>query len=719
VRPAQLVAALALAAIGGAGCAGPRARWTAVPGPPGMLLGVPAGAPVAGLGVEPSPRGLIPRRCLARAERATRGGVFSVTVQPAGAPFRSGDESLDAFVEGSARRAARARPSQGGPEPVAALLSVRTTGQWTALKEETATLSEEAAGLLEDKEGWSFFERCGTHYVHAVRREPSAFVYLALYPADAAQREKWTATLARWAGAAPDDLLGLQVLDQMAAGAPWYAEIRADADDAFEVVEPGRRGEGAGAMMGRALRATFGADRGRIAEVTLRPWSSLPAALTLLQDPRPQLEAEPERRERLHQRLKLLQWRALDRQTLLAQAKEAGAGRCRRALADTLAPFSWDAYYRCRSAARAKLPVSLGELDECRPVLTALEAVDLPVPCEGLPADEGRFADGRMRVGARYPALLELGADGDRLSTDAAQLATGEAPPVALESKCVEGSSEKTPAPAPVPPPRPWSQDDWDGLSSRPPPKKEAPAAPPAAPKGEAREGPICVEGAGGGKSGPLCLHPKGEEAKAPSTPRSPAAPAPPSPPQAPGAGEKRDAVLDVSANRRPEGERRWPWWKRLVLPLFTGWKAPDPPRPIYRGAYEVRTLREEAGEVRLTEEAAALARKDLAAFYKTCGTHRVSAVVERKGIAYHYSVGSPGDREVTVLPYGVSQQAAGSDAFHPATVSDFLAGRARWLEELSRPSSGFPERLVLEPWSQLLLETGVLQPHQLSPSSP
>ncbi|HVE87369.1 MAG TPA: hypothetical protein VND93_31145, partial [Myxococcales bacterium] len=632
----------------------------------------------------------------------------------------SGDEALDAFVEASGRRAVEARP--GGPPPVGALLSVRTTGQWTALKEETATFTEEAAQLLADGQAWSFFERCGTHYVQAVRREPSAFVYLALYPADAAQRARWASQVSGWAGASPEDLLSLRVLDRMAAGAPWYAAVRADADEAFEVLEPGRPGEGAGALLGHALRATFGADRGRIAEVSLRPWSQLPAALTLLQVANEHLQGEPGRRERLHQRLQLLEWRALDRQALLAQAAEAGAGECRAALQRALAPFSWDGYYRCRSAARESLPQALEELAECRPVLEALDADALPAPCARVSFDEERFADPRKRLGTRYPLLMELGKRGDHLSADAAQLAPAPALPVALNSSCVEGSpgDAPAPAPAPLPPPKPWSQDDWDQLSSPPPPEKKPPAAPPPAPpkapEGDGREGPICIDSPGGQKSGPLCLHPKGEKATSPpgaATASSPAPAAPPASMQPP-----KDTILDVSANRRPEGERRWPWWKKLLAPLF-GWKAPEPlPRPIYRGAYEIHTLRQNgAGEVRLTEEAAALAKKDLAAFYRTCGTHRATQVVERKGVAYHYSPGGPGDREVTVLPYGVSQQAAGSDAFHPATVQGLFTGRARWLDQLSQPSAGFPEWEVLEPWSELLLESGVLQPHQLAPA--
>jgi hypothetical protein len=721
-----VAAAAALAAIG-SGCAGPELRWTAAPGQPGRLLAIPANAPVVGLGVEPSPRGLLPRRCLAGAERVVQGGEFSLSVQPVEGPLQSGDEDLDAFVEDGAKRAAQARPAPDGPALVAALLVVRTRGQWTSLKDETATLTGEAKRLLADGErGWSFFERCGTHFVQAVRREPSAVAYLALYPANAAQRDEWTGLVAGWASAAPGDLARLQVLDRLASGAPWYLAVRADADAAFEVVEPGRPGEGTGTLLGHALRATFGTDRGRIAEVSVKPWSSLPAALTLLKDAREPLRTEPERRERLHQRLKLLEWRALDRETLLAKAAEAGAGECRASLARALAPFSWDAYYRCRSAAREMLPISLEAVEACRPVLAALDTDALPAPCVPLALDNRHASDPLKRIDTRYPMLLELGPGADHLSMDAVQLAQ-VAPPVPLKSACLEGGpGGEAPMPLPPPPPSPWSQDDWDARAFRePPPPKPVPPPPPSPPpEGEAGQGPICIDapgGQGGGQGGkPLCLHARGEEAPAPGASR-PAAAAPGLPQGAPGgSGEPREVVLDVSSNRRPDGERRWPWWKRLLGPLFWGWKGPDPPRPIYREAYEMRTLRENAREEpRLTEKALELARKDLPAFYRACGTHRVTQVVERKGISSHYSPGSLYDREVTVLPYGVARMSAGGDAFRPATVQDFLGGRASWLGALSEPSDGIPQELVLEPWSELLLESGVVQPHQLSPLTP
>ena len=550
--------------------------------------------------------------------------------------------------------------------------------------------------------------------MQAVRREPSAAAYLALYPANAAQRDEWAALVARWSNSPPGDLAGLRVLDRLAAGATWYLAVRADADAAFEVVEPGRPGEGMGTFLGNALRATFGADRGRIAEVSLQPWSSLPAALALRADAREPLQGEPERRERLHQHLMLLQWRALDRETLFAQAAEAGGGECRAALARALAPFSWDGFYRCRSAARESLPRSLEEVEACRPVLAALEDDAVPAPCARLSLDERRFGDRRKRFDTRYPLLLELESGGDRLSTDAAQLSE-VAPPAPLQSACLEGVPNETPVPLPPLPPA-WSQDDWDARSFRepPPPKPAPPPAPPApapAAGGESGQGPICIDARGGQT---VCLHPRGTEAPEPAGKA-----AAPEPPQLPlgGAGDQREVVLDVSANRKPDGERRWSWWKKLLGPLFWGWKGPEPPRPIYRGAYELHTLRENAQEApRLTEEATALAQKDLEAFFRKCGTHRVTQVVERKGIAYHYSPGSLFDREVTVLPYGISQPAASGDAFRPNTVQDFLDGRAKWLRALSEPSGGIPEQLVLEPWSQVLLESGVLQPHQLSP---
>jgi len=710
-------AAAALVVLGGAGCAG--RRWVPAPPPPELLMAVPAGAPVVGRGAKVSTRGLIPKRCLAKVETSTATGEYLVEVSSAEDASRSGDPVIGAFVEGCARRAEQARPEREGPAPVAALLAVTSSEQWTSLHEGAAELTEEARRPLAAGRAWDFFERCGTHYVQAARREPTALIYVALYPADAAERARWAEEIAGRTGHAPDDLLTLDVLDALVGTRRAFLAIRADADQPFEVRGVGRGpGRGAGALVGQALKASFGADRGRVLELSLRPWSQLPQAAVFLGRLEP-VEREPSRRERLFQLLKVLEDRALDRETLLAQLGEAGGGGgCRAALERSMASFTWGGYYRCRDGARDALPGSLEDVEACRPVLAALGAEDLPAACAGVALDDGRFGDPRRRQDTRSPLLLEPSARSpvdDHLFTDAQQLAPPLGPSGVgaqtdrwgeeYKTACVR-NAKRGPGEEPAPLPKPWSQDEWDPFTApgaAEPPKPKPPPPEPKPPPQE-QEGPICI--------GSQCLHPKGEPPPpAPAKAGPPPAPTPKPPPKS------RDVILGVSANEHLEGERSWPWWKKLLYPFFRGWKEPAK-RPIYRGAYELRTLKEDErrDEVELTEEAEALARRDLAAFYRTCGTHRVQQVVERKGVAYHFAPGSPGDREISVRPYGVSRQTAGRDELHPAQSQPFLDDQAAWLELLAAPSPALPQRFVLEPWSELLLEAGAVQPHQLSP---
>lgn len=722
-RAGALGAAAALVVLG-AGCAG--RRWAPAISPQDPLIAVPPGAPVVGLGTKVSTRGLIPKRCLAKVETSTATGAYAVQVLSGEDAALSDDAATAAFAAGCARRAEQARPSRQGPAPVAALLVVTSSGQWTSLNEGTAELSEEAERPLAAGRLWEFFERCGTHYVQAARREPTALIYVALYPADAAERARWAAEIAERTGRAPDDLVTLEALDALVGTRRAFLAVRADADQPFEVHGVGRGpGRGAGALAGQALRASFGAARGKIAELSLRPWSQLPQAAVLLGRLDP-VEREPARRERLFQLLKILEDRALDRETLLAQLGEAGGGGgCRAALERSLASFSWPAYYRCRDGARDVLPEDLRDVEACHPVLAAVGAEDLPRACAGVALDDGRFGDPRRREDTRYPLLLEPSAGpgtppDDRLFADAQQLAPPPGPSGAgaqtdrwgeeYQAACVRRPPKAGEEPAPLP--KPWSQDEWDPFTApgaaEPPKPKPPPKEPKPPPKQE--EGPICIESPG---KPPLCLHQKGEgaapgPAKAEGTPAPAPAPQPTTP---------KDVILGVSANERYEEERSWPWWKKLLYPLFRGWKPPAP-RPIYRGAYELRTLKDEErrDEMELTEEAEALAKRDLAAFYRTCGTHRVRQVVERKGVAYHFAPGSPGDREISVRPYGVSRQTAEKDELHPAQSQPFLDDQAPWLELLAAPSPALPQRFVLEPWSEWLLETGTVQPGQLSP---
>jgi len=718
-RAGALGAAAALVVLG-AGCAG--RRWAPATSPPDLLIGVPSGAPVVGLGAKVSTRGLIPKRCLATVETSTAPGAYRVEIFSAEDASQSSVAAAGAFVEDCARRAEQARPSREGPAPVAALLVVTSSGQWASLNEGAAELSEEARRPLVAGRLWEFFERCGTHYVQAARHEPVALIYVALYPADAAERARWAEEISRRTGYAPDDLLTLNALDALVGTRRAFLALRADADQPFEVRGVGRGpGRGAGALVGQALEASFGANRGKLAELSLRPWSQLPQVAVLLGRLDP-VEREPARRERMFQLLKVLEYRALDHETLLAQLGESGGGGgCRAALERSMASFSWPAYYRCRDGARDALPEALQDVEACRPVLAALAAEDLPPACAGVAMDDGRFGDTRRREDTRYPLLLtpSAGSGGrpldDHLFADAQQLAPPAGPSGAgaqtdrwgeeYQAACVRRPSHGA---EPAPPPKPWSQDEWDPLTAPGAAAPPEPKPPPAGPKPppEEPERPICI--------GSQCLHPKGEPAPPATAPPAAKAQERPPPPKPP---PPREVILGVSANERSEGEREWPWWKRLLYPLFRGWKVPEP-RPIYRAAYELRTLKEEErrDEVELTPEAEALAKRDLAAFYRTCGTHRVRQVVERKGVAYHFSTGSPGDREISVLPYGVSRQTADRPELHPPRAQAFLDDQAPWLEQLSAPSPALPQRFVLEPWSELLLETGTLQPHQLSP---
>jgi hypothetical protein len=65
-----------------------------------------------------------------------------------------------------------------------------------------------------------------------------------------------------------------------------------------------------------------------------------------------------------------------------------------------------------------------------------------------------------------------------------------------------------------------------------------------------------------------------------------------------------------------------------------------------------------------------------------------------------------------------VSAKTAETAPFHPSHVPAFFDSRAKLLGQLSASSPAIPERLVLEPWSELLLERGVVQPHQLVPGA-
>lgn len=183
---------------------------------------------------------------------------------------------------------------------------------------------------------------------------------------------------------------------------------------------------------------------------------------------------------------------------------------------------------------------------------------------------------------------------------------------------------------------------------------------------------------------------------------------------------------------------------KNSIKKFFTGEKA-VPGKPFYRGSLEITGFsRELSDDFVITEEAQALAVKNIIEFYKKYGTHYVNQVRGRRGIVYYFYPYAGKDNEITVNSYGLSSKAPGmpdeavlpdtgcgcisfftgifmnmkrdEPLLHPATVKDFFASKNDFVRILNDGSESVPVEIYLKPWSQYLADRGIIRIDQTVP---
>lgn len=208
--------------------------------------------------------------------------------------------------------------------------------------------------------------------------------------------------------------------------------------------------------------------------------------------------------------------------------------------------------------------------------------------------------------------------------------------------------------------------------------------------------------------------------------------------------GGNSSGISSIKNDCYPVGTRDQGFIKRVLL----FWKDPTFKRPLYRGNLEITGFSDELTDsFRITDEAAELARKDIVKFYKKYGTHYVSQVKGRRGIVYYFSPGSAGDSDITLDSYGLSTaelkntdvslppiQTAGGGCvsgitgfflkqdkeeplLHPETVGGFFKSKEELVKVLKNGSESVPVEVYLKPWSQYLIERGIIRTDQAVPA--
>ncbi len=203
-------------------------------------------------------------------------------------------------------------------------------------------------------------------------------------------------------------------------------------------------------------------------------------------------------------------------------------------------------------------------------------------------------------------------------------------------------------------------------------------------------------------------------------------------------------AVSSILSDCYPVDSDDWGAVKKTLL----FWKQPPFKKPRYRGNLEITGFSDELSDsFTITGEAVELARKDLTKFYKKYGTHYVSQVKGRRGIVYYFSADPERDKDITLKHYGLSlsyleknesvetelpadigggclspftgllfDRKKEEPLLNPETVSGFFKTRGEFVRVFKDGGESVPVEVYLKPWSQYLLERGIIRLDQTVP---
>ena len=696
-----------------------------------------------GLGLEAGPGGYYTRECLKRVQNVYEDGVIRTGVYRKDSPdFPRRDRELKSFWEVNLQRSEKIRRRWLSLPPVTFLITLEMTPRYVEMNEEGVEFHKDAVTLLKSEDLDGFFRVCGDRYIQAVEFQARALVYVAYFPAHAAERKRLERLIRKYSGGGAEDKAQLALFSEIGSEIKSFTSVRADTDNPVEPMdftfsEYHRRN--VGYYLGLLAYSLTRSWRGRILNLRFRPWERLssikvpnPTAANFNLD----MMRQRTRREELAYleksvldfRLRELRTRKLvedppealrlDNQkkvkgeTATRKTSRIVQGRgCLLFYEKISRELNWENMRICRH--QASFHAREGDIKEIRQCVILTEAI--------------RKLKRRRNCYSRYDWLklptirpgkfalnevyrpLELG-------DFRGSLRPPIAPPVRFEGEEIPFDEER----------RFFDHHQVRG------PENELILGTSMDPRG--------------GNYESRCIQSDSVETSS--------------------VYDTRDRT--VVHNFFPAGLTKVrPLWMRILF----FWEKEPLPRTEYRGVYEITGYsRRLKHNFKLTDAAARLLRKKgPAEFFKECGTHYVSQYSHRRGFIYYFSVyqgaletqksrgeiaaselpdviriiddrverrkkiktldemskkaltscGKDNSRalgEIRLIAYGVSEKVQEHDCLNKITLREFFENRKDLLKVFKDDSRAIPGRLSLTPWSEYLLVNGILRPEDLDP---
>lgn len=635
---------------------------------------------IIGSGLKITDTGYYPKTCLKKFESDVSGGTLDIGFIKIDTYKSDTDLPLDNFVRKSIERAGKVNIRHGNIESF--LLTVSIKDRISTIREESMEFRDDVKEILLQPDAEKFFRTCGTDYIRTVVFDSEIYLFVSFYPKSAEEMKKIGDTVRKRINTNKNDVIQIRLFDDLDFSPDTYFSLQTNTGNMFEPVEfffKELHKEKIDALLNRLLISIINSNKGRVKNFYTGRWSGLDLARVLNYN-RKDIDIIKYSPEAIFSSLSLLENSV--RQFALGYERlkktmpydsggsDSLSGDCYNSMAEISKSLNWEEYYKCRAEAVTNNTVNPDFLPACQAITQSIKKVNT---CN------------------KYLNIKDIKAPDSLIPCDKIYL------PMELADRDIKD-------------PMSIHQKDTDYRFND---KEQLENLPPAVELGH------------------------GMDINAVEYPDS--------------CIVENTKHLSSTAQRDTRVTNDYyPSSFRKQNPLIF-WKD-SPERVLYRGSFEIEGYSDKLlPDFEITEDAKKLASEDISAFYRKYGTHYINQIQHRRGFVYYFSMNSPDDKDIEIIPYGMTEPEAASpvpegmfgnmpglmesgcclipqldilnifnsgqkppEVLKPKTVNEFFSSRTKIIQLFESDKKAIPIRISLEPWSEYLLDRGILKPHQL-----
>lgn len=231
---------------------------------------------IVGSGLKYSQSGFLLKQCIKDVKTFKSGGILNVAFHRVDETFQSNVPYLTDFALDHYRRAQKYNLNE--KKIFAFVVLINITDRDTVIREETIRFLPSVEKLIDQGDTQSFFDTCGTEFIHTIKFENTICLFVAYYVSDDNETKRVETLLKKRIQNHPSNVFQINIFKDLYFKNETYFSLHVESDNMFEPVEfPLQKihGKKFDTMLNQAMLSILNSRAGRLKNYILVPWKSL------------------------------------------------------------------------------------------------------------------------------------------------------------------------------------------------------------------------------------------------------------------------------------------------------------------------------------------------------------------------------------------------------------------------------------------------------------